>query len=94
MESAKHGPDKTVGLDTCPVVYLIGGYILYIACDILRCIRIGALGADGRHKFVVLVGNGDEGCFVAYRVYLMIDGGAFGAVRGLTIDLKKVLDLV
>ena len=94
MEAAEHGLDKAVGLDTSPVVYLIGGYILDIAGDVLRCIGIGAVGANGRHKFVVLVGNGYERSLIAYRVYLMVDGGTLCAVGGLTIDLEKVLDLV
>lgn len=94
MEATEYGLYKAIGLNTRPVVYLVGGNVLYVAGYVLRCIRIATYGADSGHKFVVLVGDGYKRSLVAYRVYLMIDGGAFGAVCGLAIYLKKVFDLV
>jgi len=94
MEAADHGILETVGLDFGPVVDLVRGNVLDVDRHVLRREGVGAVGSDGRHQLVVLVGNGDFRSFVADRVYAAVDGRALGLVGGLAVNLEETFDLV
>ena len=57
VESTNHHVLKTVRLNLGPVLYLIRGNVLRVARHVVAGVGIGAFGSDGRHQFVVFVGN-------------------------------------
>ena len=94
VEAADHGVLETVGLDLGPVVDLVRRDVLDVYGHVLRREGIGAVGADGRHQFVVLVGDGDLRSLVADRVDAVVDRRALGFVGRLAVNLEEVFDLV
>ena len=65
-----------------------------VAGDVVACVGVGAVGADGRHELVVLVGYGQQRCLVAHRVDFVVDGLAGHAVGGVAVLLEELLDAV
>ena len=94
VEAADHGVLKPVGLDPGPVVDLVRRDVLDVYGHVLRRKSIGAVGADGRHQFVVLVGDGDFRSLVADRVDAVVDRRTLGLVGGLAVNFEEVFDLI
>ena len=94
VEAADYGVLEAVGLYAGPVLDLVGGDVLDVAGDVVACVGVGAVGADGRHELVVLVGYGQQRCLVAHRVDFVVDGLAGHAVGGVAVLLEELLDAV
>ena len=94
VEAADHGVLKPVGLDPGPVVDLVRRDVLDVYGHVLRRKSIGAVGADGRHQFVVLVRDGDFRSLVADRVDAVVDRRTLGLVGGLAVNFEEVFDLI
>ena len=60
VESADDGVLESVSLNAGPVVKLVRGDILDIACHVLTGVSVGACRTDGVHELVVFVGDGEE----------------------------------
>ena len=94
VEAADHGVPEAVGLDFGPVLDLVRGDVLDVDGHVLRRKGVRAVGADGRHEFVVLVRNGEFRRLVADRVDAVVDRRALDLVLRLAVDLEQLLDLV
>ena len=94
VEETQNEVGEAVALNLCPSFKLVGGNILDVHCIVVRGEGVGTLAADGSHRLVVLVGDGDSGSNAAQRVNLMIDRGATLVVGSLAINLVEALNLV
>ena len=94
VEQAQHQVGKAVALHLGPLLDLVGGDVFDIHRIVVRGEGVGALAADGGHRLVVLVGDGDGRGDVADRVDLVVDLGTLGLVGGAAIDLVEVLNLL
>ena len=94
METADDVVLEAVGLNLCPVFQLVGGDILDVAGDIEAGVGVGAVGTDGSHQLVVLIGDGELGCLVGEAVDLAVDGGALCLVGLGAVHLEECLNLV
>ena len=94
VEAADHQMTETVGLDTGPVVDLVGGDVLGIDGLVVGGPGVGPGGADDSHQFVILVGDRQLGGLETHGIDLVVDGQALRLVRGLAVDLEQALDLV
>ena len=93
MEATDNHVLKTVCLDLCPVLYLIGRNVLDIACNIVRGVSIGSLSTDGRHQLVVLVGDEVLGSQLTDAVNLMVSLATLFRIRQCAILLITSLDI-
>ena len=93
MESTDNHILETVTLDLRPVLNLIAGDILRIACHIVRGIGIRALGTNGSHQLVVLIGDEVLGSELTHGVNLMISLSACLRVCESAIGLITQFDL-
>ncbi len=89
VETAEHAVHEAVSLNTRPVLNLIGRNILYIACCVIHCKGIGAVGANNGHQFVIFIGDGPLRGNITYGVYLTIEFLAFLRVGKCPIHLIK-----
>ena len=94
VEAADDGIFEAVGLNAGPVLDLVGGNVFYVASHVVGGVSVGAVGADGCHKFIILVGNGDERGFITDGVDLAVDFAASHRVGGDAVHFKELLDLV
>ena len=85
---------KTVGLHAGPIFHLIRGDVLHVAGHVKRGVGVGALRTDGRHQFVVFVGDEILGCQLRHAVYLVIGAFALGGVCQCAIHFVAGLDVV
>ena len=94
MEATDHHVTEAVGLNLGPVVHLIRGDVLHIACHIVRREGVGALRANGSHEFVVLVGDVILRSQLTDGVDLMVGLTAFLGVGQQAVGLIALLYLV
>ena len=102
VEQAQHQVLETVGLNLAPGLQLVvgdvldihGGDVLDIHGVVVAGEGVGAGRADGGHRFVVLVGDGNLRGLVAQAVNLVVDGGASGGVVEHAVGLKQVFNLL
>ena len=94
VEATDDAVAETVGLYLGPFFYLVRGDVLGVARHVEAGVGVGAIGADGGHQFVVLVGDGQLGGFIRKTVYRMVDGLALGLAGGLAVNFKLLFNLV
>ena len=85
---------ETVALDLRPVLDLVGGDILGIAGHIIRGKGVRALRTNGRHQFVILIGDKVLGSHLTHRVDLVIRLLALLRVCQQPVTLIAVLDVL
>ena len=84
---------EAVALDLRPVLNLIAGDVLGVTGHIVRGEGIRTFGSDGRHEFVVLVGDEVLGSQLTDGVNLMIGLLTGLRIRQLTIGLIALFNL-
>ena len=94
VEQAQHQVLEAVGLNLTPGLQLIVGDVLDIHGVVVAGEGVGAGRADGGHRFVVLVGDGNLRGLVAQAVNLVVDGGASGGVVEHAVGLEQVFNLL
>ena len=94
MEATDDHVLETVALNLRPVLHLVRGNVLGVAGDVVRRIGIAALGTNGGHQLVVLVGNEILGSHLRDAVDATIGHAARLGVGQLAILLVALLDVV
>ena len=94
MEATDDVVLEAVGLYLGPVLQLIGGDILDVAGNVEARVGIGAVGTDGCHQLVILVGDRELGGFVRDAVDLAVDSGTLSLIGLGAIHLEECLYLV
>ena len=94
VEKTQHEVLETVALHFGPVFELVGGNVLNVHGVVVGGEGVGAGGADGGHRFVVLVGDGNLRGEVRKTVYFVVDGGTSCGVVEHAVSLVEVFDFL
>ena len=73
VEQTQHQVGEAVALHLGPGLELVGRDVLHVHRVVVRGEGVGALAADGRHRLVILVGDGDSRGHVADGVNLVVN---------------------
>ena len=94
MKQPEHRISKSLILDGQKLFQVVGRDVFHVSGILKRSKRIGHIGTNVGHHFVVLIGNGILSGYPGNRVDLVVDVFPFCLIFAFVVSLIQSLDLV